>query len=78
MVAANSLWFSNVVPHPLPTSKWLSDFTIANIGISAVSDFYHAATSVTKIMAKSNCREGLHMPLMFIAFISQYLLPYKC
>lgn len=37
MVAASWLWFSNVTPQPPPTFKWLSDFTIANIGISAAS-----------------------------------------
>lgn len=37
MVGSSWLWFSDVIPQPLPTFKWLSDFTIANTGISAVS-----------------------------------------
>lgn len=37
MVATDSFLFSNVIPQPLPTFKWLSDFTVANIATSAVS-----------------------------------------
>lgn len=56
MVAAKSFWFS-------------SHFQIA-FRFHFCCDFCLAATLVMKITAKPNCREGLHMSLMFISFLT--------
>lgn len=75
MVAANSLWFFNVILlYPLATGFQTSLLLIL-VSLLSVSDFYLAAILVMKTMAKSNFKEDLHMALMSITFKSQYFSP---